>query len=159
DPNERRHDGTALHHAMHLPLVRELLLAGANVNARADDGSTPLLTWSLTGSFELLECLIKAGADVNIMSEGDLSPMLRVWERRSPEIAVMDMYIRAGGDVNQTDSGGRTLLDNFTEQFDKIERERARDQLRAKYFEDYVEERRTLIEFIVAKGAIRQAKP
>ena len=141
-----------------MPLATELLAAGADVNARLDDNSTPLLTLTQVGSHELLRCLIEAGADVNVMSTGGYSPMLLVWDRIPPDVAILDMFIKAGGDVNQTSPEAFSLLDNFTWQLERIESARASDPLRVKYKEDYITERHALIDFLISNGAIHKVE-
>src|SRR3977135_530077 len=68
DVNAPEADGTtALHWAVHqndLDLAARLLRAGAKVNARNDYGATPMSEAAITGSAEMLEALLKAGADV-----------------------------------------------------------------------------------------------
>ena len=49
--------------------VKKLIKAGADVNARDENGYTPLLFAAFWGYTEIVEKLIKAGADVNGKSD------------------------------------------------------------------------------------------
>ena len=50
--------------------VRELLAAGADVDALSDNGLTPLHIAVLAGDYNLVRLLIEAGADVNLNVRG-----------------------------------------------------------------------------------------
>jgi ankyrin repeat protein len=47
--------------------VRELLACGANVNAAANSGATPLIQASWRGHVEVVRALLSAGADKHLM--------------------------------------------------------------------------------------------
>ena len=49
--------------------VEILVNAGANVNAKGDQGATPLFNSVIGGSPEVVAFLLKSGADVNIPNE------------------------------------------------------------------------------------------
>jgi ankyrin repeat protein len=57
----------ALAHAVavdDLASVRALLAEGADVNARADEGETVLMTAALLGRTAIVQCLVAEGADL-----------------------------------------------------------------------------------------------
>ena len=67
---------TALHYAAYrgcVESVEALVAAGAAVNKRNCYGATPL--WNGVCHIDVLKLLIKAGADVNVQSSGEYSPL------------------------------------------------------------------------------------
>ena len=118
---------TLLHAAAHGedPAVVELLLAaGADVNARAVDGETPLheaAKWSGWAENELrgppslrstavVEALLVAGADIE--ARGDLGWTPLHWAAAlNHNPAVIELLLSAGGDVNALNHRGDTPLD------------------------------------------------
>jgi len=87
-----------------------LLAEGANVNAKDDQGRTPLRTAAWQGHREMVAFLIEHGAEVN--SHPDDGP----WETPLHEAAgnnhreVVELLLAKGADVNAADSLGRTPL-------------------------------------------------
>ena len=82
-----------------------LLAAGADVNAKDKDGTTPLM---LAKTAEQTKLLIDAGADVNAMrNDGKTALRFAVgWNN----IEQTKLLIAAGADVNAKDSEGKTAL-------------------------------------------------
>ena len=100
---------TALHHAVHQrkgPVIIQLLLdSGAIVDARADDGSTPLLlAWTL----EDFRTLLRAGADVH--SRDDQGFTVLHTAARVTDGVTVEALIAAGLDPNARTRGGWTPL-------------------------------------------------
>jgi ankyrin repeat protein len=109
-------DATPLHFAAsassgtgHKEIVELLIAKGADVNAKADDGMTPL-HFAATGHKEIVELLIAESADVNAKAEEGWTPL---------HFAAMDGYkkiaellIAKGADLNAKDKGGKTPLDS-----------------------------------------------
>ena len=59
--------------------VRQLIQAGADVNAKKEDGWTPLmLTASDNPNLEVLKVLLKAGADVNAQNKYGRTPLIEI---------------------------------------------------------------------------------
>ncbi len=91
--------------------VKQLIAAGAEVNATTPDGDPLLREAILWDRTEIAQILVDAGADVNAVdSDGD--PLLRVtffWDR----IEIAQILVDAGADVNAVDSDGDPLL-HFT---------------------------------------------
>ena len=163
DPNLQGDDGESpLHSTSDAAVARELVTAGANVNARNPNGETPLITHAMAGSVELLRCLVQCGADVNARSTEGATALRRIFDRRPPEPEVAELLVAAGGDVNEVDGWGFSLLDHYARLFGEIVRGREADPMRAQYYkDDFVQERAQLIEFMRATGArlVRQCQP
>lgn len=66
DPNHRdQHGRTPLTLVEDPRVARRLILAGADVNARSDEGSTPLIAAAQSLNLELIRLLLQSGADVH----------------------------------------------------------------------------------------------
>ncbi len=88
--------------------VRELADAGIDVNAKDDEGLSPLHRAVRNGETEVVETLIAAGADVNAKDNDGESPLHRA--ARSGETEVVETLIAAGADVNAKDNYGESPL-------------------------------------------------
>ena len=55
--------------------VKEFLTAGSDVNAKNEEGETPLHIAAREGQKEIAEILIAAGADVSAISDGSITPL------------------------------------------------------------------------------------
>ena len=98
------------------------IAAGADINARGDNGWTPLHWATINASNDddddvlaVVEALIAAGADVNARDDDGEPPL---HEASSPSPAVVEALIAAGADVNARDDGGETPLHEATK-FDR----------------------------------------
>lgn len=60
---------------MHLEMVEVLLKAGANVNAKDNEGATPLHYAAMNDATKLAELLLKAGANVNEKTHSGITPI------------------------------------------------------------------------------------
>lgn len=58
-----------------LDSVKEVVLAGADVNARGDGGSTPLFSAIISGDVRIVNFLIESGADKNIQNDWGRKPI------------------------------------------------------------------------------------
>jgi len=85
--------------------VQAELDKGADVNAKDDDGRTPLNYAAYTGQKEIAELLIKKGADVNAKDEDGGTPLHQAFTRE-----VAELLIAEGADVNAKDMSGWTPL-------------------------------------------------
>ena len=88
--------------------IAELISRGADINARAGSGETPLSYASFKGHKDVVNLLIEKGADVNIRdSEGDTPLMLAA---NGGHIDIVRTLISRGADVNNRNKQGNTAL-------------------------------------------------
>ena len=78
--------------------VKQHLVDGADVNAKDDDGWTPLLDAATFGHKEIVELLITKGADVNAKTEEGETPLHTAVSNDHKEI--IELLIKEGADVN-----------------------------------------------------------
>ena len=85
--------------------VKQHLAAGADVNAKDEDGYTPLNFAAQQGHKEVVELLIAKGADVNAKGYYGRTPLQRAaWFGRKE---IVGLLIAKGADVNAKIEGGR----------------------------------------------------
>jgi hypothetical protein len=97
-------DSTALFGAAiegHTAVVRELLEAGAAVDAADAGGWTPLLAASMSGHTSTVQLLLDAGAAVDMREDAGLTPLhgAAFWG----EVEVVKALLAAGADVDARD--------------------------------------------------------
>ena len=88
--------------------VQAELDAGADVNARTENGYTPL-HWAAWKNAETTEALITAGVDVNARAEGGRTPLLSAAILGTAE--GVQLLIAAGADITAKDGFGRSVWD------------------------------------------------
>ena len=98
-------DGTGVGH---VPVVSVLIAAGANVNAKEDEGITPLHNAALKDNIPVISMLIAAGADVNAKHNFGQTPLHEAAE--GSNVLAISALIAAGASVNVKDAGGGTPL-------------------------------------------------
>lgn len=94
--------------------VVALLNAGANVNAQADTGSTPILVAADYGAYENVVILSQAGADLEVRDIIGRTPLYIAVRDAAPEEVAM--IIEAGADVGALDGIRRSPLHIAAEQ-------------------------------------------
>lgn len=77
--------------------ARKLIAAGVNVNARLDEGKTPLVQAAYAGNVAMVKMLIHAGADVNYVSDNGLNILMHALQGGDNE-KVVDALLSAGAD-------------------------------------------------------------
>ena len=85
----------ALLEAVNIEEVKQHLAAGADVNAKAEDGWTPLHFATSGGYKEITELLISKGADVNSKDNHGRTPLDLAISRKHPETS--DLIRKNGG--------------------------------------------------------------
>ena len=89
--------------------VKQHLAAGTDVNAKRDEGMTPLNYAAPEGHKEIVELLIAKGADVNAKDDVGGTPLS--WTANKGHKEVVELLIAKGADVNTRDGVGKTPLD------------------------------------------------
>ena len=126
-----------------LEMVRILINKGAKVNVVDDGGRIPYLIHSiLIGSQDLLELLIKEGANVDIkwLNKPALIYAIDHLTKRSRNVEIVELLIKEGADVNAEDDKGKTALyyaknrgyTKITELLEKAEKAQAEKEEAAK---------------------------
>jgi beta-lactamase regulating signal transducer with metallopeptidase domain len=94
----------------HTEQARELIAAGADVNAFVPGDGTPLVIAARSGSREMVEFLIARGADVNQAARGDGNPLIMASARG--HLDIVTLLVERGADVNGLVYGDETPLIN-----------------------------------------------
>lgn len=82
--------------------LQQMLLAGADVNARNEEEATLLMLASYAGNLAMVEALIEAGADVNAQDARGWSPITRAVynaEHNRGFAEVVQVLINAGANI------------------------------------------------------------
>ena len=103
--------------------IQALLQAGADVNAKDEDGRTALIAASTEDNPEMVRLLLQAGASVNVKDKKGRTALFWVPfrytigefnERVPKKLEVAKLLLQAGADVNVVDKGsyrdGYTIL-------------------------------------------------
>ena len=108
----------------HKEIVELLLANKAEVNAKANDGTTPLHAAAAGGHKDVAELLLANNADVNARNNKGETPLHRVLalatdSRYKPETELgkrnqdmVELLVASNADVNAKDNNGSTPLDN-----------------------------------------------
>ena len=90
-----------------------LINYGANIEHRANDGSTPLLKSVMGDTQEAMKVLIAAGANVNCKDNQGQTALILVCKHffnRKSTLLKINNLINAGADINDQDKDGNTAL-------------------------------------------------
>ena len=116
DPNAGKHPAlkcciVSQHSESQLAIIEKLVAAGAKVNADKDgDDDSPLTSAIRTGKpFEIIEFLIKKGANVNYVTSNKLTPLMLA-EANSDDANLRELLIKSKANVNVANADGRTAL-------------------------------------------------
>jgi uncharacterized protein len=88
--------------------VRQLLQAGANINARDERGRTPVMAATHGNRVDTVAALIQAGADINIRDNRLDNPFL--YAGAEGLLDILKLTIAAGADTKLTNRFGGTAL-------------------------------------------------
>ena len=111
DVNAKDEEGaTPLHYAATKEITELLIANGADVNAKDDDGWTPLYFGVAVGDKESVELLIGKGADVNAKEVDGWTPLFFAAGEGHKE--VVELLIAEGANVNAKDDNEWTPLHN-----------------------------------------------
>ena len=87
---------------------REMLVAGAEVNAKGNYGSTPLIWTARKGLADICTLLLAAGAEVNAKNNSGSTPLM--WAALNGHADICALLLAAGAEVNEKDNYGSTPL-------------------------------------------------
>jgi ankyrin repeat protein len=82
----------------HPGAVKLLLESGADINARNNDGETPLMVASLLGHVDIVKLLLAKGADVDAMHKRGMTALMRA--SFEGHVEVVRVLVDHGADVN-----------------------------------------------------------
>jgi len=116
-------------------LVKYLLGKGVKVDAPDDMQNTPLAIAVENSSYEIVEMLVKAGANVNAKNKLDMIPLHRAAARlREPEMScdggkeewatatkIIRLLLEKGSDVNAKTSTGKTAKDLGKKAWERVQ--------------------------------------
>lgn len=88
--------------------VRDLLLDGADVNARGPGERTPLMNAAAGGNLQTSRLLLAAGAEVNLVDARGRSALMEA--SAFGHAGLVKLLIGLGADVNLTDKTGLSAL-------------------------------------------------
>ncbi|HCC37016.1 MAG TPA: hypothetical protein DEQ14_05085 [Treponema sp.] len=100
-----------------LPFFEKMLVLGKNIEPDFANGinESPLVMAIQKNNYEVVDFLIKSGANVNRLHRRQRTPIYHA--ARDADFRILELLIKAGADVNRTDEGGYTPLHTVFSQF------------------------------------------
>ncbi len=93
---------------LHYAILKRLIDKGGDVNARNQDGITPLDFAIAKGDVEFIKLLIDKGGDVNARNQDGITPLH--WAIAKGDVEIVRVLLASGADINVTDAEGITPL-------------------------------------------------
>ena len=88
--------------------ITRLMLKGADIEAKTNDGATPLVFAISNNHLSTVNTLISYNCDVNIITSAYETPLMIAVKNKNVEIA--ELLLRAGADIDFADNRGVTSL-------------------------------------------------
>ena len=101
-----------------LKKLKYLLYLGADVNAKDENGNTPLIQATRGGDLEVVKCLVQNGADINFFGKSVLS-LVKKDEEVAPEI-IEFLKSKGAKDVGISKEEAEDLAQGFWDENGKI---------------------------------------
>lgn len=98
-----------------------LIRAGANVNAADKDGNTPLYIATTESSLEVMEELLKRGADPNFLTKTIVHGPLHI-AALNGLVEEVELLLRYGADPKKKNAQGQTAIDLANKRYPELRR-------------------------------------